>query len=70
VASVDANGYCTPGTTVPVLVTVNAFVDESVNGVAFKGNRSCVCPAVIAKIFVPELCVNANADVGGVNAPV
>jgi hypothetical protein len=55
-----------------VLVTVKLLVDASAKNSApeYVFNNNCVCPAVIADIFVPALCVTVNGAVGGVNAPV
>ena len=64
------DGYCKETTVVTTLVTVNAFVELSVNGTVVSGNSICVCPAVMAEIFVPAFCVNASGLVGTVNVPV
>ena len=58
VASYVVNGDNTIEATVPVLVTVIALVELSVNGIAVKGNSATVFAVVV------------NADVDGVKLPV
>jgi len=72
VALTVVTGAVAEAVAVPLLVTVNALMLVSVKKLALFGvfNNNDVCEAVVALMFVPELCDIVNGLAGTVKLPV